>query len=228
MTKFLTYIFIFLFTFTSSVDAGYFVKSESGLTVAGSLYSIQDSARKIYSWIEGEGYRGNTTYVDPIDGRTYTAEGNIKEGAIELATAAAISGVFKIGGKVVSNVRASKELSKITKTSGSEVVNDVKNINFKEALVSKLRGIEKAQTEASSTRILSDGRIRYYEKMRPANNIPKNKSVYNIENSYVTEYNPQTGSSRSWAETYNNLGKVSEVHPKSINGQVITAPHYKQ
>lgn len=68
---------------------------------AGSIYSIQDSARKIYSWIEGEGYRGNTTYIDPIDGRTYTAEGNIKEGAIELATAAAISGAFKIGGKVV-------------------------------------------------------------------------------------------------------------------------------
>ena len=101
MINLLVYIFLLFFSFTSSVNAGYFVKSESGLTVAGSLYSIQDSARKIYSWIEGEGYRGNTTYVDPIDGRTYTAEGNIKEGTIELATAAAISGAFKIGGKVV-------------------------------------------------------------------------------------------------------------------------------
>ena len=198
MTKFLTYIFIFLFTFTSSVNADYFVKSESGLgvfgheighsmygddeatagylgsrfadaytdglwingedyslgnwnvadgnslyvgqngsdfanvknrddfepisltltglTVAGSLYSIQDSARKIYSWVEGEGYKGNTTYIDPIDGRTYTAEGNIKEGAIELATAAAISGAFKIGGKVVGKIKngINKSLDSIT------------------------------------------------------------------------------------------------------------------
>ena len=198
MTKFLTYIFIFLFTFTSSVNAGYFVKSESGLgvfgheighsmygddevtagylgsrfadaytdglwingedyslgnwnvadenslyvgqngvdfsgvknrddfepisltltglTIAGSIYSIQDSARKIYSWIEGEGYKGNTTYIDPIDGRTYTAEGNIKEGAIELATAAAISGAFKIGGKVVGKIKngINKSLDSIT------------------------------------------------------------------------------------------------------------------
>ena len=198
MTKLLTYIFVFLFTFTSSVNAGYFVKSESGLgvfgheighsmygddeatagylgsrfadaytdglwingedyslgnwnvadenslyvgqnnvdfanvknrddfepisltltglAVAGSLYSIQDSARKIYSWIEGEGYKGNTTYVDPISGEVYTAEGNIKEGVIELATAAAISGAFKIGGKVVGKIKngINKSLDSIT------------------------------------------------------------------------------------------------------------------
>ena len=35
MTNLLTYIFIFLFTFTSSVNADYFVKSESGLGVFG-------------------------------------------------------------------------------------------------------------------------------------------------------------------------------------------------
>ena len=51
----------------------------TGLVVAGSLYSIQDSARKIYAWIDGKGYKGNTTYIDPIDGRIYTAEENLKE-----------------------------------------------------------------------------------------------------------------------------------------------------
>lgn len=100
MTKFLTYVFVFLLTFTSSVNAGYFVKSEDGLTVARSIYSIQDSARKIYSWIDGEGYKGKTTYVDPIDGRTYTAEGNIKEGAIELGVAATVGVVAKGVGKI--------------------------------------------------------------------------------------------------------------------------------
>ena len=198
MTKLLTYIFIFLFTFTSSVNACYFVKSESGLgvfgheighsmygddeamagylgsrfadaytdglwingvdsklgswnvadgnllyvgqngsdfanvknrddfepisltltglTVAGSLYSIQDSARKIYSWIEGEGYKGNTTYVDPISGEVYTSDAMLKDGAVDLATAATISGAFKIGGKVVGKIKngINKSLDSIT------------------------------------------------------------------------------------------------------------------
>ena len=129
MTKFLTYIFIFFFTFTSSVNAGYFVKSESGLTVAGSIYSIQDSARKIYSWIEGEGYKGNTTYIDPIDGRTYTAEGNIKEGALELATAAAISGAFKIGGKVVGKIKNGLNYKTLYRAVKQEELISIKNTN---------------------------------------------------------------------------------------------------
>ena len=81
----------------------------TGLVVAGSIYSIQDSARKIYAWIDGEGYKGNTTYIDPIDGRTYTAEGNIKEGALELATAAtaaiAVKGIGKVVGKAGKSVK---------------------------------------------------------------------------------------------------------------------------
>ena len=35
MTKFLTYIFIFLFSFTSSVNACYFIETEAGLGVLG-------------------------------------------------------------------------------------------------------------------------------------------------------------------------------------------------
>ena len=80
----------------------------TGLIVAGSLYSIQDSARKIYAWFDGEGYKGNTTYIDPIDGRTYTAEGNIKEGATDLI----IGGVLYVGGKAVNKV-GSKLMSKV-------------------------------------------------------------------------------------------------------------------
>ena len=123
MTKFLTYIFIFFFTFTSSVNAGYFVKSESGLTVAGSIYSIQDSARKIYSWIEGEGYKGKTTYVDPISGEVYTSDAMLKDGAVDLATAAAISGAFKIGGKVVGKTGKSVKdtVNSIDKSASSPI-----------------------------------------------------------------------------------------------------------
>ena len=192
MTKLLTYIFIFLFTFTSSVNAGYFnainrgktgagifslknfgnentngmSKTEwivanadkdtisngtlglvsdlyntatkkgegepfiissvlTGLVVAGSLYSIQDSAIKIYAWFDGEGYNGKTTYIDPIDGRIYTAEGNIKEGVIELGAAATAGIVVKGVGKVVS--KATK-VPKNTKITGSKIKSVIPNI----------------------------------------------------------------------------------------------------
>ena len=80
----------------------------TGLIVAGSLYSIQDSARKIYAWVDGEGYKGNRTYIDPINGEVYTAEGNIKEGATDLI----IGGVLYVGGKAVNKV-GSKLMSKV-------------------------------------------------------------------------------------------------------------------
>ena len=222
MYKLLTCIFIFLFTFTSSVNAGYFVKSESGLgvfgheighsmygddeatagylgsrfadaytdglwingedyslgnwnvadgnslyvgqngvdfsgvknrddfepisltltglTVAGSIYSIQDSARKIYSWIEGEGYKGNTTYVDPISGEVYTSDAMLKEGAVDLATAAAISGAFKIGGKVVGK----------TGKSVKDTVNSIDDIT---------RNLQKSKIQNSPKKVAN------YEKM---------------------------------------------------------------
>ena len=106
----------------------------TGLVVAGSLYSIQDSARKIYAWFDGEGYNGNTTYIDPIDGRIYTAEENIEEGAIELGAAATAGIVVKGVGKVVSKAKATKTLSKATevtkntKITGSKIKSVIPNI----------------------------------------------------------------------------------------------------
>ena len=201
MTKLLTYIFIFLFTFTSSVNAGYsdainrgetgagifslknfgnentngmsktewivanadkdtisngtlglvsdlyntatkkgegepFIISSvlTGLVVAGSLYSIQDSARKIYAWFDGEGYNGKTTYIDPIDGRIYTAEENLKEGAIELGAAATAGIVVKGVGKVVSKATKATKNTKIT---GSKSINSVNKTNSIDDILNK-------------------------------------------------------------------------------------------
>ena len=79
----------------------------TGLIVTGSLYSIQDSARKIYAWFDGEGYKGNRTYIDPINGEVYTAEGNIKEGALELGVAATIGVVAKgVGNKIKNGIKS--------------------------------------------------------------------------------------------------------------------------
>ena len=167
MTNLLTYILILLFTFTSSVNACYTYRGDTGagifglknygnentntmsgkewleshagddtiregslglisdlhntmtgdgrgdgfiltgLAIAASIYSIQDSARKIYAWFDGEGNKGKTTYADPINGEIYTAEGNIKEGATDLG--AVVKGVGKVASKVVNNVKSTQK-----------------------------------------------------------------------------------------------------------------------
>ena len=43
---------------------------------------------------------------------------------------------------------------------------------------------------------------------------------------YVIEYNPATRQVRGWNECYDQLGNVNRIHPKDINGQSLTSPHY--
>ena len=93
--------------------------------------------------------------------------------------------------------------------------------NAQSALASKLRGLEKAQNNAANVRNLPDGRIRYYTKEVPATKQGPTRGA-----SYVIEYNPQTGQTRSWMESYDHSGNVVRVHPKSINGQSVSSPHY--
>lgn len=44
--------------------------------------------------------------------------------------------------------------------------------------------------------------------------------------SFVTEFDPKTGNTRQWMESYDHSGSVIRVHPKSINGQPVDAQHY--
>ncbi|WP_019272554.1 MafB family polymorphic toxin [Neisseria lactamica] len=98
---------------------------------------------------------------------------------------------------------------------------DVHSANAQSALAKKLSGLEGAQNSASRTKTLSDGRIRYYEAERFARTEGRTRG-----NSFVTEYNPKTGSTRQWMESYDHSGNVTMVHPKSINGQSVTSQHY--
>ncbi|HEZ3091181.1 TPA: MafB family polymorphic toxin [Neisseria meningitidis] len=98
---------------------------------------------------------------------------------------------------------------------------DAHSANAQSALAKKLSGLEGAQNSASRTKTLPDGRIRYYEAERFARTEGKTRG-----NSFVTEYNPKTGSTRQWMESYDHSGNVTMVHPKSINGQSVTSQHY--
>ena len=46
------------------------------------------------------------------------------------------------------------------------------------------------------------------------------------DTSYVTEYNPLTERVRGWYECHDHLGNINRVHPKNVNGQIISSPHY--
>ncbi|MDH4554052.1 filamentous hemagglutinin N-terminal domain-containing protein [Pseudomonas sp. BN417] len=107
--------------------------------------------------------------------------------------------------------------SKGTVTSSSEAA----SINAQAALKAKLSGLQKAQQTAAVTRALPDGRIRYYTQEVPARTEGTTRGA-----SFVTEYNPSTGSTRQWMESYDHSGAVIRVHPKSINGQPVSAQHY--
>ncbi|WP_373325236.1 MafB family polymorphic toxin [Neisseria blantyrii] len=98
---------------------------------------------------------------------------------------------------------------------------DAHSANAQSALAKKLSGLEDAQNSASRTKTLPDGRIRYYEAERFARTEGRTRG-----NSFVTEYNPKTGSTRQWTENYDHSGNVTMVHPKSINGQSVTSQHY--
>ena len=98
---------------------------------------------------------------------------------------------------------------------------DAHSANAQSALAKKLSGLEDAQNSASRTKTLPDGRIRYYEAERFAKTEGKTRG-----NSFVTEYNPKTGSTRQWMESYDHSGNVTMIHPKSINGQSVTSQHY--
>jgi hypothetical protein len=101
------------------------------------------------------------------------------------------------------------------------VYRGAESANAQRALSSKLSALEDAQASGARARELPDGRIRYYEAERAATNPGPSRG-----SSYVTEWNPKNGNVRSWNEVYDQAGNVNRVHPKMINGQAVSSPHY--
>lgn len=95
------------------------------------------------------------------------------------------------------------------------------SVNAAEALGSKLSALEGAQGSAARTRMLPDGRIRYYGAEKAARTPGPTRGAAS-----ALEWDPATGRVRMWWESYDQAGNVTRVHPKMINGQQVNAPHY--
>ncbi|MDT3233046.1 two-partner secretion domain-containing protein [Pseudomonas sp. rhizo25] len=125
-----------------------------------------------------------------------------------------LGGAGKVAGKVIgAEVGVAKETTAISSEAAS--------VNAQAALRGKLSGLQKAQENAAITKTLPDGRIRYYTQEVPARTEGATRGA-----SFATEYNPATGATRQWMESYDHAGNVIRVHPKSINGQPVSAQHY--
>lgn len=95
------------------------------------------------------------------------------------------------------------------------------SVNAADALRAKLSALQNAQKGAATTRTLPDGRIRYYGPERAATMPGPTRGA-----SFVTEWDPKTGTVRQWMESYDHAGNVVRVHPKMLNGQELIGPHF--
>ena len=121
--------------------------------------------------------------------------------------------------------KAAEVASSSSKVANKNIVIDsahkANNANAQAAMNKKMGALEAAQKEAVKIQEFPDGRVRYYaaEKLSKVEGVTRGAS-------YVTEFNPKTGQVRSWMECYDHSGNVNRIHPKMIDGQDISGPHY--
>ena len=130
------------------------------------------------------------------------------------------------GLKICSAIAKSRKLQKGIKglfsaKSYGKVATGAENVNAVVNLRRKLSQLSDVQRTANRTRVLPDGRIRYYDAERVSR-----KKGPTRGSTFVTEYNPSTGKVRGWNECYDINGNVNRVHPKDLNGQQLSSQHY--
>jgi len=170
--------------------------------------SSEDIAQVQRALVEGQGFDG----VQPAN-EFVKAWGAFTAGELSGLGLAALIGKAGSWFAKESVIVGAKEIAAISSEAAS--------VNAQAALRAKLSGLQKAQENAAVTKTLPDGRIRYYTQEVPARTEGVTRGA-----SFATEYNPTTGSTRQWMESYDHSGNIIRVHPKSINGQPVSAQHY--
>ena len=172
------------------------------------------------------------------DHPSYQAARSYSKATMEIGSlAVGAYGLARLGyGIISSNTRATASIMIESGSNGQKIAfaaeqyvtrggmilsRGAENINAGVNLSNKLSQLEKMQQSSTKTRLLPDGRIRYYSKEVFSKNFCPTRGA-----SRVTEWNTRTGASRSWHECYDHLGNTNRVHPKQINGQEIRCTHY--
>ncbi len=147
-----------------------------------------------------------------------------------MKTAASAAKTLKLANRAARTVSLNKTLLKSKAVTSrlflpnkkiQSLSRGAENINAGTNLTKKLSQLEAAQRSAESVRILPNNKVRYYGRENLANKPGKTRG-----RKYVTELDRSTGRVRTWMECYDHSGKVNRVHPKQINGQDLTTPHY--
>jgi len=135
------------------------------------------------------------------------------------APAAIISG--GVAGFGAGLVYAARGMGTLQQNAPVERQHGAESINAREALNRKLATLEKIQNSAVDSRHLPDGRYRFYDIERPASTNGPTRG-----GGRVFEWNPRSGQVREWYECRDHSGNVNRVHPKMIDGNIVTSPHY--
>ena len=163
-------------------------------------FKISEDKRTIKDSTNGESYK---LYGKTKDGRdVYENNGNI----------------YKYNTKGLQKI-SSKNVEEIYSKDYNEAGNTTPD---SEITVSSYEKLEKGYSNGKyvDKKELANGKIRYYEKAKPANNPAEHRK----ETRLVIEYNPETGQKRAWLETVDSDNKVRMVRPEKNNN---TKTHYE-
>ena len=143
-----------------------------------------------------------------------------------LLTASILKDVAVLGGRGVLALKGAKGTTGLDRLVpegefASGLNQPASSVNAADALARKLSALQEAQQSAVRTSVLEDGRILYYSAEIPARTTGPTRGA-----SLVTEYDSITGGVRQYYESYNQAGNAIRVHPKMIDGQVVTSPHF--
>ena len=155
------------------------------------------------------------TIKDSTNGKIYKLYGKTKDGRDVYEHNGSI---YKYNTKGLQKI-SSKNVEEVYSKDYNEAGNTTPD---SEITVSSYEKLEKGYSNGKyvDKKKLANGKIRYYEKVKPANNPAEHRK----ETRLVIEYNPETDQKRAWLETIDSDKKVRMVRPEKNNN---TKTHYE-
>lgn len=155
------------------------------------------------------------TIKDSTNGKIYKLYGKTKDGRDVYEHN---GNIYKYNTKGLQKI-SSKNVEEVYSKDYNEAGNTTPD---SEITVSSYGKLEKGYSNDKyvDKKKLTNGKIRYYEKAKPANNPAEHRK----ETRLVIEYNPETDQKRAWLETIDSDNKVRMVRPEKNNN---TKTHYE-